>query len=139
MARFASVRTSAGAVVCDTCLIAESPWLRTKGLLGRSGLDDDQGLWIPTGSIHMWGMRFPIDVVYADREGRVVKLVRGIKPWRMSVCLGAKVVGKVSHCRVTLPQRAGAGKIGRRAILQPAWRAVADQVAHDQTEIEAPA
>ena len=54
-------------------------WKRTKGLLGRSGLADDEGLWIPTSSIHMFGMRFAIDVVYADREGRVLKLVRGIR------------------------------------------------------------
>jgi uncharacterized membrane protein (UPF0127 family) len=39
----------------------------------------------------MFGMRFPIDVVYADREGRVLKLVRGIRPWRASYCMGAKV------------------------------------------------
>ena len=50
---------------------------RTKGLLGRAGMADDEGLWIPTSSIHMFGMRFAIDVVYADREGRVLKLVRG--------------------------------------------------------------
>ena len=50
---------------------------RRKGLLGRSGLADDEGLWIPTSSIHMFGMRFAIDVVYADREGRVLKLVAG--------------------------------------------------------------
>ena len=45
-------------------------WTRSKGLLGRSGLDPDEGLWIqPTGSIHMWFMRFAIDVVYADKRG----------------------------------------------------------------------
>jgi uncharacterized protein len=87
----ARIRLERGPVVCERGELATTLWKRTKGLLGRSGLDDDQGLWIPTGSIHMWGMRFPIDVVYADREGRVVKLVRGIRPWRMSMCLGAKV------------------------------------------------
>jgi len=87
----ARIRLERGPVVCERGELATTLGKRTKGLLGRSGLDDDQGLWIPTGSIHMWGMRFPIDVVYADREGRVGKLVRGIKRWRMSVCLGAKV------------------------------------------------
>jgi len=66
-------------------------WQRASGsapraLLGRSGLADDEGLWIPTSSIHMFGMRFAIDVIYADRDGRVLKLVRGIRPWRASAC-----------------------------------------------------
>jgi uncharacterized membrane protein (UPF0127 family) len=79
-------------VVCERGVLAVTAWTRSKGLLGRSGLDPDEGLWIqPTGSIHMWFMRFAIDVVYADREGRVLKLVRGIRPWRMSACRGAKV------------------------------------------------
>jgi uncharacterized membrane protein (UPF0127 family) len=67
-------------VVCERGVLAVTAWTRSKGLLGRSGLDPDEGLWIqPTGSIHMWFMRFAIDVVYADKEGRVLKLVRGIR------------------------------------------------------------
>lgn len=79
-------------MVCERGVLAVTAWTRSKGLLGRSGLDPGEGLWIqPTGSIHMWFMRFAIDVVYADKEGRVLKLVRGIRPWRMSACRGAKV------------------------------------------------
>lgn len=86
------IRLERGPVVCERGVLAVTAWTRSKGLLGRSGLDPDEGLWIqPTGSIHMWFMRFAIDVVYADREGRVLKLVRGIRPWRMSACRGAKV------------------------------------------------
>jgi uncharacterized membrane protein (UPF0127 family) len=72
--------------------MAVTAWTRSKGLLGRSELDPDEGLWIqPTGSIHMWFMRFPIDVVWASADGRVLKLTYGIKPWRMAWCRGAKV------------------------------------------------
>jgi uncharacterized membrane protein (UPF0127 family) len=39
----------------------------------------------------MWFMRFPIDVVWASADGRVLKLTYGIKPWRMAWCRGAKV------------------------------------------------
>ena len=86
------IRLERGPVVCERGVLAVTAWTRSKGLLGRSGLDPDEGLWIqPTGSIHRWFMRFAIDVVYADKEGRVLKLVRGIRPWRMSACRGAKV------------------------------------------------
>ena len=72
--------------------MAASSWSRSKGLLGRSGLGEQEGLWIqPTSSIHMWFMRFPIDVIWAAEDGRVIKLVVNIKPWRMSFCRGAKV------------------------------------------------
>ena len=102
------IRLERGPVVCEHGALAVTAWTRTKGLLGRSSLDPDEGLWIqPTGSIHMWFMRFPIDVVYADAEGRVLKLVHGIRPWRMSACRGAKValelpVGAIDRAGVAI-------------------------------------
>ena len=85
-------RLERGPVVCEQGEVAASSWSRSKGLLGRSGLGEQEGLWIqPTSSIHMWFMRFPIDVIWAAEDGRVIKLVVNIKPWRMSFCRGAKV------------------------------------------------
>jgi uncharacterized protein len=85
-------RLERGPVVCEQGVVAASSWSRSKGLLGRSGLGEQEGLWIqPTSSIHMWFMRFPIDVIWAAEDGRVIKLVEHIKPWRMSFCRGAKV------------------------------------------------
>jgi uncharacterized protein len=85
-------RLERGPVVCERGELARTPGTRMKGLLGRPALEPDQGLWIqPTNSIHMFFMRFPVDVVYAAADGRVLKLVRGIKPWRVSFCAGAKV------------------------------------------------
>jgi uncharacterized membrane protein (UPF0127 family) len=79
-------------VVCEQGVVAATSWSRSKGLLGRRGLGEQEGLWIqPTSSIHMWFMRFPIDVIWAAEDGRVLKLVVNIKPWRMSFCRGAKV------------------------------------------------
>ena len=103
----ARIRLERGPVVCERGVLATSLWSRTKGLLGRSGMADDEGLWIPTSSIHMFGMRFPIDVIYANGEGRVLKLVRRIRPWRASFCFGAKValelpVGAIDRCGVQI-------------------------------------
>jgi uncharacterized membrane protein (UPF0127 family) len=83
--RFSTVRTSRGAVVCDACLIAESPWLRMKGLLGRADLSDGEGILLrPASSIHMAFMRFPIDAVFLARDLTVLKVVRDLSPWRMA-------------------------------------------------------
>jgi uncharacterized membrane protein (UPF0127 family) len=102
------IRLERGPVVCERGVIANTSWSRSKGLLGRSGIAADEGLWIqPTSSIHMWFMRFAIDVIWAGEDGRVLKLVENIKPWRMSFCRGAKValelpVGAIARSGVTV-------------------------------------
>jgi uncharacterized membrane protein (UPF0127 family) len=58
---------------------------RMRGLLGRSDLPEDRGMWIvPCPSIHMFFMRFPIDAVFLDRDLRVVRVCDTVKPWRMA-------------------------------------------------------
>lgn len=57
---------------------------RGVGLLGREGFQPGAGLWIhPCKSIHTFGMRFAIDAVFLDRRHRVVRVVGGLRPWRM--------------------------------------------------------
>lgn len=96
-ARFATVTTADGAVVCERCLIAESPWLRTKGLLGRRELPDGEGILLrPASSIHMAFMRFPIDAVFLAKDLTVLKVVRDLAPWRLAARFRA-------HCVLELP------------------------------------
>jgi uncharacterized protein len=86
-----------GTLVCRRCLLATSPWSRSKGLLGRAGLDDGEGmLFRPAGSIHMLFMRFAIDAIFCDRDLVVVGVARDLKPWRIAGRRGAKVVVEVS-------------------------------------------
>ena len=55
-------------------------------------LPEGGGLVIePCNSIHMFFMRYPLDVVFTDGEGRVLFVYQGIKPWRMGrIVKGAK-------------------------------------------------
>jgi len=58
---------------------------RRRGLLGRTQMDSDEGLYIvPTQWIHMFGMRFPIDVAFLSSSGRVLWIHHHIKPNRLS-------------------------------------------------------
>lgn len=51
---------------------ADTFWSRLVGLLNRSTLALDEGLLLdPCASIHTFGMRFSIDVIFLDRAGRV--------------------------------------------------------------------
>lgn len=84
-------------VLSERCRLATSPVARMRGLLGRSSLEPGESmLFRPAGSIHMFFMRFAIDAVFCDRELRVVKVVRNLRPWRMAAARGAKVVVELS-------------------------------------------
>ena len=80
--------------VLATCMeVADSAAKRNKGLLGRDGLANGEGLWIrPCEAIHTFWMRFPIDLVYLDRKMHIRKLVSAVPPWRLSACLMAHSV-----------------------------------------------
>lgn len=65
---------------------AKTFFQRARGLIGRKSLAADEGLLIPhCNCIHTLFMRFPIDATFFDRKGEIVKVVRGIKPWRLFV------------------------------------------------------
>lgn len=58
---------------------------RLAGLMFRSALAEGEGLWIePCNSVHTHFMRFPIDVLFLDRQGMVLHLIPAMAPWRFS-------------------------------------------------------
>jgi uncharacterized membrane protein (UPF0127 family) len=64
---------------------------RRRGLLGRDGLGQSAALVLsPCWAIHTMFMRFPIDVIFVDREGRAVRIVRDLPPWRIAGAASAK-------------------------------------------------
>jgi hypothetical protein len=92
----------------ELCLaeVAENPWTRAVGLLGRKELGEGRGLWIrPCRSIHTLFMRFSIDVAYLSFDGTVVKTSARLRPFRLSMG------GRRAHSVLELPagsvERAG--------------------------------
>jgi uncharacterized membrane protein (UPF0127 family) len=74
-----------GVVVCERCEMPKGSFARMRGLLGRSGLEPGSGMLIDAApSVHMFFMRFPIDVVFLDRDWKVVRIVQALKPWRVA-------------------------------------------------------
>ena len=81
----ARVLGAGGAVVCERCEVPKSSFARARGLLGRTGLERGSGMLIDAApSVHMFFMRFPIDVVFLDRDWKVVRVVHGLRPWRVA-------------------------------------------------------
>jgi uncharacterized membrane protein (UPF0127 family) len=59
--------------------VAESARERMVGLLGRDSLESNEALWLqPCRSIHTFGMRFPVDVLFVDQAGCVVAVHREV-------------------------------------------------------------
>jgi uncharacterized membrane protein (UPF0127 family) len=72
-----------GTALAERCTVARSMSERIVGLLRHDHLDLGSGLLIErTQSIHMFFMRFAIDVVFVDGADRVTKVVEGLRPWR---------------------------------------------------------
>jgi uncharacterized membrane protein (UPF0127 family) len=77
--------------------LTKQTWLATKvrkadnfltrlvGLLKRTHLGPEEALWLmPSKGIHTIGMKFPIDVLFLDRNHRVLGLMSGMLPYRVS-------------------------------------------------------
>ncbi len=85
------VLTTGGTVVCERCEIADRPLARMRGLLGRDGLESGGGMLLtPEPSVHMLFMRFAIDVVFLDRDNKVVGVKHELRPWRAAGAKGAR-------------------------------------------------
>jgi uncharacterized protein len=86
-----------GRPLCERCAVATTALRRMKGLLGRARLGRDEGILLrPASSIHTAFMRFPIDAVFLDADGRVLRVAANVKPWRAAGCRGARAVLELS-------------------------------------------
>ena len=74
-------------------MVAESWWARLSGLAWRSEPPDGWALLFPRcRSVHTFGMRFPIDVVFLDRHGWPIEIRRAVRPGRVVTCRRAAAV-----------------------------------------------
>jgi uncharacterized membrane protein (UPF0127 family) len=77
--------------------ITKKTWLATKvrkadnfitrlvGLLKRRHLGPEEALWLmPSKGIHTIGMKFPIDVLFLDKNCVILAIVSGMMPYRIS-------------------------------------------------------
>lgn len=86
------LETADGGVVAPHVEVAGTAWRRFMGLMFRGELPAGHGLALtPCSSIHMFFMRIPLDVAFLDREGQVLRVYHGIRPWRVTrVVRGAR-------------------------------------------------
>jgi uncharacterized membrane protein (UPF0127 family) len=103
--------TQRGGVLATNVLLAGDSATRRKGLLGRSEFPSGEALVIaPCNLVHTFFMRFPIDLVFVNRGGEVLKVREHVPPSRLSGCLRAWAVlelptGMVAVSRVCTGDR----------------------------------
>lgn len=91
-----------------TVAITESARERMRGLLGREALASSEALSLQAcRSVHTFGMRFPIDIVFLDRHNRIVAIHHDVPKRRMHLCLRATQ---------TLEMAAGVARLHRLAV-----------------------
>jgi uncharacterized membrane protein (UPF0127 family) len=72
---------------------ARGPWARLLGLAGLPGLPAGVGLLLPrTRSVHTFGMRFALDLVWLDGDGAVVRIDRAVPPRQVRGSRAARAV-----------------------------------------------
>jgi uncharacterized membrane protein (UPF0127 family) len=68
-------------IVAERVEVAATSETRRRGLLGRAGLEAGTGLWlVPCEWVHMFGMKFAIDIVVLDKNDFVVGVQEALKP-----------------------------------------------------------
>jgi uncharacterized membrane protein (UPF0127 family) len=79
--------------------MADSLVSRNRGLLGKHGYEGAFLIPHTSGALHAFGMRFPLDVAFLDKDLAVVDIVH-LAPWRMT--------RPRRRCRTVLEAEAGA-------------------------------
>ncbi len=86
------INARTGKSVASSVEIATTRAQRRRGLLGRDGLRAGSAFVLtPCRAVHTIGMRFPIDVIFIDDGGEVVKLVERLEGWRMAMAGAAAI------------------------------------------------
>ncbi|MGI6206986.1 MAG: DUF192 domain-containing protein [Anaerolineae bacterium] len=79
------INESRGVTLAEVAGVADNMWTRLRGLIGRPPLQEGQGLIIrPSTGIHTFFMGYPIDALYVDSGGQVVRCLENVRPYRFA-------------------------------------------------------
>lgn len=107
------IAAGSGKCIVENLYVADHFWTRFLGLQFRRELQPDTGLLIyPATSIHMFWMRFPINLLFLDREGVVVEIHPNVRPWSVVFCQEKNAVAALE-----LSVEAELANIGEKLVL----------------------
>lgn len=72
-------------LILENVVLADRFFLRLKGLMGKSKIEDSDGLLIrPCNSVHTFFMKFNLDIAFVDENFMVVEVYRDLAPNKLS-------------------------------------------------------
>jgi uncharacterized protein len=72
-------------LLAEDVFIAKTIFTRIKGLLGRKVFLPNQAVILdPCDSVHTFFMHFPIDIIFIDKDYKVIKTLPNFKPNRIT-------------------------------------------------------
>ena len=81
-----------GVPVASRLTICTTPAARTRGLIGTRSLEPGHLYWItPCNAIHTFFMGMTIDVAFVDAGWKVLKVIRSMTPFQVSLAKRANV------------------------------------------------
>lgn len=84
---YSIVNKLTGTTISNQAKIADNFILRLRGLMFQKEIESGQALIFPKApAIHTCFMRFPIDIVFLDKQNKVIKIFEAVRPWRMVYC-----------------------------------------------------
>ena len=79
------INKTKNSILAEDVSMANTLFSRIKGLLGRENLLPKQGIILePCNSIHTFFMRFTIDVIFVDKNNKIIKTLSRFAPNRIS-------------------------------------------------------
>jgi uncharacterized protein len=105
--------------------VARSFFARLGGLLALPRLRGGQALVLaPCNSVHTLFMRYAIDVVFIDKQGRVLDLVANLRPWRAAWCWRAHAAVELASGQALANGLVPGALLDLQHILHPTKRAL---------------
>jgi uncharacterized protein len=97
MRELRAINRTRNTILCERLEDAGGLRGQSRGLLGRENIADGKGMMFVNGRfnpfmwMHMFFMKFAIDIVFLDRDDRVIRIDRELRPWRVSsIVFGAR-------------------------------------------------
>lgn len=71
-------------IITNDSYLANNFFTRLKGLMGKKNMDYDALCIKPCKGVHTFFMRFNINIIYVDKKGRILKIIKNLKPWKVT-------------------------------------------------------
>lgn len=112
---------NSGQILANHVSIADTIYTRCMGLLGKSSWNTFDCLWLtPCNSIHMWFMKFPIDVIFVNQDLVIKQMLHSVKPWQNPI------IEATAHSVFELP----AGTLSKDLVSLGSELLLTDTIAH---------